>query len=103
MLIKRFYCKRPVILVQLEYFADIYMWSIKEVSKVKFGRQQQKQPNLSTPSDRCTIHLSDGKRLYIGLRRLAAANHPRDTGSIRQQQYQILIRPVEEGHGSTIH
>jgi len=66
------------------------MWSIKEVSEVKFRRRQHKQRILflsKTPSDGCKISLSDGKELYVRLRRLAADNHPRDVGSVRQQRY----------------
>jgi hypothetical protein len=91
----------PQILVQLEKIVEICRWSIKEVSEVKFRRRQHKQRILflpKAPSDRCTICLSDGKQLYVGLRRSAAADYPRDAGSIRQQRYQIFIRPVEEGH-----
>ncbi len=71
---------------------------------MKFRRRQHKQRILflsKTPSDGCEISLSDGKELYVGLRRLGADNHPRDVGSIRQQRYQILIRPMEEGYRGT--
>ena len=91
--------ERPQILVQLEKIVDIWMWSIKEVSEVKFGGRQHKQCILflpKTPSDGCTIRLSDGRQLYVGLRRLAADNHPRYAGSIHQQRYQICIRTVRE-------
>ena len=98
--------EHPQILVQLEKIVEICKWSIKTVSEVKLRKRQHKQRILflpKTPSDRCTIRLSDGKQLYVGLRRSAAANDPRDATSIYQQRYQIFIRPVEEGHKGVGH
>lgn len=95
--------KHPQILIRLERIVDIWMWSIKEVLEVKFRRRQHKQHILflsKTPCDGCKISLSDGKALYVGLRRLAANNHLQDVGPIRQQRYQIFIQPMEEGYRS---
>jgi hypothetical protein len=89
----------PQILVQLEKIVEICKWSIKEVSEVRLRRRQDKHRIFlaKTPSDRCIIYLSDGKKLSIGLRRSAAANFPPDAGFI-SQRYQIFIRPMGEGH-----
>jgi hypothetical protein len=92
--------EHPQILIQLEKIVEICKWSIKEVSEVKLHRRQRKHRLFlpSTPSDRCIICLSDGKKLSIGLRRSAAANPPPNAGFVNQQRYQLFIRPMAEGH-----
>jgi hypothetical protein len=72
-------------------------WSIKEVSEVKSRKRQRKQCTRflsSTICDRCTISLSDGKRVSVGLRRLAASRRSQrdDTISISQIRCQIVLK-----------
>ncbi|KAN0095794.1 hypothetical protein V8E51_016505 [Hyaloscypha variabilis] len=79
--------EHPQILVQLEKITEICKWSIKEVSEARLRRRQHKHrlflPN--TPSNRCIICLSDGKKLSIRLRRLAGSSFHPDARFINQQ------------------
>ncbi|KAH6693391.1 heterokaryon incompatibility protein-domain-containing protein [Leptodontidium sp. MPI-SDFR-AT-0119] len=90
----------PQILVQLEKIVEICKWSIKEVFEVGPRRRLDKHRIFlaKTPSDRCMICLSNGEKLSVGLRPLAAINSPSDARFISQQRYQIFIRPMKEGH-----
>jgi hypothetical protein len=87
----------PEVLVELEKIVEISSWSIKKVSEVSLRKRSRKHRVLflpSTPSDRCKIQLTAGNQLYIGIRRVAASNHPRDDRSILHQRYQIFVRPI---------
>ena len=87
----------PQVLVELEKIVEICSWSIKKVSEVKLRGRFRKNRILflpTTPSDRCRIQLTTGDQLYIGVRRLAAGNHPEDDRSVLQQRYQFFVQPV---------
>lgn len=95
----------PEILVRLERIIGIWIWSIKEILETKsqsHKRQKKKHVLFSSkaPSDSCTISLHNGKKLYVRLRRLAATNKPGGTGFIRQERYQIVLSPVEDGRSA---
>lgn len=77
-------------------------WSIKEISEVKLRKRKHKQHLIfssSTLSDYCSIVLSDGRRLSVRLRRLAASRRARCDGTVSQFRYQIAVRSLEEERG----
>jgi len=77
-------------------------WSIKEVSEVKLRKRKHKKHPIfssSTMSDYCSIILSDGRRLSMRLRRLAAYGRAwsADLVAIPGFRYQISVRILKEG------
>lgn len=66
------------------------VWSIKEVYQPNQGTRQRKRRTLFSSAvlaDRCSIHLQDGRQLYVKLRRLpGSARTPQEaTSDIRYQ------------------
>ena len=71
------------------------IWSIKEVAEIREGippREKHPPFRSSHLADRCTLPLSDGKRLSVGLRRLSAACRAQSDNAALQYSYQIVAR-----------
>jgi hypothetical protein len=85
----------PTLKISLQLIKIDETWSIKEVSETKQTKRVSKQRTLfisSVLADRCSIRLSDGKRLSVALRRLPAASRARADNFASQHRYQVVVR-----------
>jgi hypothetical protein len=88
--------QNPALQISLRLVRTGEIWSIKEIFEMtirKQSQQQQRKRLLSSPKlcDRCSIHLSDGTKLSIGLRRLAASGRVLTDNTTPQARYQIVV------------
>ncbi|KAF2807125.1 uncharacterized protein BDZ99DRAFT_522757 [Mytilinidion resinicola] len=70
-------------------------WSIREVFETKEGKRPRKQRALflsTVLADRCSVRLSSGTRISVGLRRLPAACRARSDDTVSRYRYQIIVR-----------
>jgi hypothetical protein len=85
--------QNPILKISLQLTRINKVWSIKEVAEIKEAirpRKQQTLFRLSHLADRCSLPLSGGKRLSVGLRRLPAVC--RTDNSVSQYRYQIVVK-----------
>jgi hypothetical protein len=74
------------------------VWSLKEVYEVNLRKRKRKEDVLfhsTTLADRCVVHLSDGQRLSVGLRRSAASARSRQANTTPQLKYQIVVKSLD--------
>lgn len=70
-------------------------WSIKEVAEIKEAIRPRKQHTLFRSSHlagRCSLPVSGGRRLSVGLRRLPAACRLWGDNSVSQYKFQIVVK-----------
>ena len=87
--------QNPTLKISLQLIRINKTWSIKEVAEVKEDIRPCKQHTpfrSSHLADRCSLPLSGGKRLSVGLRRLPAVRRAQNSNSVSQYRYQIVIR-----------
>jgi hypothetical protein len=87
--------QNPTLKISLQLIRINKAWSIKEVAEMKKSirpRIQHKLFRSSYLADRCSLSLSGGKRLSLGLRRLSAVCRARSGTSVSQYRYQIVVR-----------
>jgi hypothetical protein len=87
--------QNPTLKISLQLIRINKTWSIREVAEVKEGIRSRKQHapfRSSHLADRCSLSLSGGKRLSVGLRRLPAVCRARSGDSVSQYRYQIVVR-----------
>ncbi|KAN0090411.1 Heterokaryon incompatibility protein (HET) domain containing protein [Hyaloscypha variabilis] len=84
----------PTLGISLQLIKINKAWSIKEVAEIEGGvrpRGQYKPFRSSHLADRCSLPLSGGKTLSVGLRRLPAACRAQSSNSVGQYSYQITV------------
>ncbi len=89
----------PTLMLTIQLVKMDEIWSIEEVFRRNTGSKKRKQGNrerkicplflASTPADRCSIQLADGKKLSIGIRRLAGSARAHQEDSVLTIRYQI--------------
>lgn len=88
--------QNPALKISVQLIRINKAWSIKEVAEeIKEAIRPRRKHTLFRSShlaDRCSLPLSGGKRLSVGLRRLPAVCRARSGSSVSQYRYQIVVR-----------